>query len=88
MGIRQAVDKSVQGVSTLDVIVDAWWVDLSRWNKNEKKTVRRTCSRDEIRVKLSRKQRIGQVSEELLQQPCHTVDIMIEALWVGEVDSR
>ena len=44
-----------------------------------------TCCVDEVGVKLRCEQGIRQISEELLQQSCDAIDIMIEKFWVGEI---
>jgi hypothetical protein len=43
---------------------------------------------DKIGVKLRGEKRVRQVSEELLQQPCNAVDIVIEILGIGKVHLR
>jgi hypothetical protein len=45
-----------------------------------------TRSVDELAVKLPGKDRIWQLTEELLQQPSYTVDIVLEGFGVSEVD--
>lgn len=43
------------------------------------------CGVDEGAVRLVREQWIGQVAEELLQQRCYGIDIVVEVGWVPEV---
>ena len=47
---------------------------------------KRTRSVNELGVVFARHQRIGQISEELLQQACNTVDVVEEVFWIAEVD--
>jgi hypothetical protein len=44
-----------------------------------------TSSFDESRIKLSSEQRIGEVSEELLQKPSYAVNIMEEILRITKI---
>jgi hypothetical protein len=46
------------------------------------------CSIDELAVKIPCKKRIRQLTEELLQQTCNAVDVVLECFWVAEVDLR
>jgi hypothetical protein len=45
-----------------------------------------TSSVDELGVKLRGEQWLRQVTEELLDQACNTIDIVVEVLRAGEVN--
>jgi hypothetical protein len=45
-----------------------------------------TCGVDEFAVKVPREKRIRQLTEELLQQPCNAVYIVLESLGISKVD--
>ena len=40
---------------------------------------------DKVGVELRSEKRVRKVSEELLQQPCNAIDIVIEKFRVGEI---
>lgn len=48
----------------------------------------RTGSIDKLSVQLRGEQRLGQLSEELLHQARHAVDVVVKVLGAGEVDLR
>lgn len=48
----------------------------------------RTGSIDELSVQLRGEQRLRQLSEELLHQAGHAVDVVVKVLGAGEVDLR
>lgn len=54
-------------------------------DKSETKKRGLTSCVDKVRVEARREQRVWQVPKELLQQTCDAVDVMVEALGVGEV---
>jgi hypothetical protein len=43
---------------------------------------------DECRVGAQCQQRVGQFAEELFEEACYTVDVVMEGCWVAKVDER
>lgn len=44
------------------------------------------CSLNILAIEFAREERIRQLAEELFQQPCDTVDVVLKGFWVAEID--
>ena len=47
-----------------------------------------SCCIDVLVVELAREKWIWQLAEELLQQPCHTIDVVLECFGIAKVHLR
>ena len=63
-------------------------VDQSMHRVSAHRIIVNTCSLNVLAIEFTREERIRKLAEELLQQPCDTVDVVLEGLGIAEINLR